>query len=361
MSSDPFTDRIVVITGLTGFIALHIAKHFLDLGCKVRGTVRSTAKGDAVLALPALKSYADSGRLSYAVIEDVATGDYTEIMRGADYVIHTASPVTFDNSISWEGYKRPALEGARAVHQSAVNAGAKHIIQLSSLASVSDWITPLEKQEGWVYDENSWNPVTEEQAVNLESFLPKDQLSRLGVIRYCAGKKFAELAVLDIQQQAKKEGKEYKLTILNPPTVLGPTLDDNTPIDKQGWSISLFPSLLAGRDKPVPGDALVNYVDVRDLIVSMSKVIAKGAEGRYVIRAGNYDMQLLADRIRELFPELEEQGRVVRGTPGLKGPRNTLDATKSIRELQMTYRPLDETVRDTVLKTLEVEAKFASK
>ena len=141
--------------------------------------------------------------------------------------------------------------------------------------------------------------------------------------------------------------------------------------------MALIPSLLAGRDQPVPGDGLVNYVDVRDLVESMSKVIALGAEGRWAIRAGHYDMQLLADRIRELFPELEKQGRVVRGTPGLKGPRNTLDATKSIRELQMTCecpwlfglsdvdecadRPLDESIRDTVLRTVDIEAKFAPK
>ena len=127
----------------------------------------------------------------------------------------------------------------------------------------------------------------------------------------------------------------------------------------------------------MPGESLVNYVDVRDLVESMSRVIGSGAEGRWAIRAGHYDMQLLADRIRELLPELEKQGRVVRGTPGLKGPRNTLDATKSINELQMTCecpwlfafsdvdecadRPLDETIRDTVLRTVDIEGKFAPK
>ena len=51
-----------------------------------------------------------------------------------------------------------------------------------------------------------------------------------------------------------------------------------------------------------------------------------------------YDNQYLADRIRELFPDLK--GRIVIGEPGkwpgIDGPNNTLDPTKASKVLEMT-------------------------
>lgn len=48
-----------------------------------------------------------------------------------------------------------------------------------------------------------------------------------------------------------------------------------------------------------------------------------------------YDNQLVADHVRDLFQELDS--RVPLGTPGdypsVKGPKNTLDGSKAVRKL----------------------------
>jgi hypothetical protein len=54
-----------------------------------------------------------------------------------------------------------------------------------------------------------------------------------------------------------------------------------------------------------------------------------------------YDHQLIADRMRELFPQLHD--RIPTGQPGIyvsvSGPMNLLDATKSVNSMRMTCEP----------------------
>ncbi|RXK36837.1 hypothetical protein M231_05921 [Tremella mesenterica] len=347
---------LILITGLNGFIALHIARRFLEAGHKVRGTVRSKGKGDLVLSLPALSEYAQNGKLGYVIVPDLIKGDYEEAMKDVEVVIHAASPVNMSNDQTWEQIRDPAVKGTRTVHRAAAKSGVKHVIQISSFASMSDWLVPWSEQDGRVYDETCWNPITDEQAKNLETLRP-DLPSRWGGIRYCASKKFSELAAME---EHFLSGKSYKLSILCPPTNLGPSLDVITPPTQQGFSVSKITDLLVGSDKPIVPAALNNYVDVRDLAEATFKVVEKGHEGRLGIRAGYYDHQLVADHIRNLIPELEKQHRIPLGNPGqyvsVTGPKVTLDASKATRELSMTYREFDETVRDAVQSVLNYEA-----
>ncbi len=47
--------KIVLITGISGFIAKHVALEFLKAGYKVRGTVRTRSKGDKARKAPKLE------------------------------------------------------------------------------------------------------------------------------------------------------------------------------------------------------------------------------------------------------------------------------------------------------------------
>lgn len=55
----------VLITGASGYIATWIVKEFLDAGFIVRGTVRSTSKGQA------LKELFKTERFEYVIVEDI--------------------------------------------------------------------------------------------------------------------------------------------------------------------------------------------------------------------------------------------------------------------------------------------------
>lgn len=59
----------VLLTGASGFLAAHVGQQLLERGYKVRGTVRSKAKGEYLDTL-----YADKGvgeRWSWVVVEDI--------------------------------------------------------------------------------------------------------------------------------------------------------------------------------------------------------------------------------------------------------------------------------------------------
>lgn len=61
-------DSKVLVTGASGFIAAWVVKTLLEQGFRVRGTVRSAAKGDYLVRL--FKEHAD--RFEYVIVEDIA-------------------------------------------------------------------------------------------------------------------------------------------------------------------------------------------------------------------------------------------------------------------------------------------------
>lgn len=357
---------LVLITGLTGYIALHIAHGLLNAGYRVRGTVRSASKAQHALSLPALRPFAHSGQLESTIVPDVQTGPYDAALQGVEVVVHAASPVSTHADMPWAEHKRPAVEGALAVHRAALAVGVKHIVHLSSFAAMCDFVTPLAQQDGRVHDEASWNPITDDVAERLEEILPADKQRAIGGIRYGASKMFSERAVWDLHD-ASASGRDdvqqrearCKLTVLCPPTVLGPPLDTLTPASQQGFSVSRFATLLSGSDTPVPNNVVLLYVDVRDVADAVLCAIEHGTEGRFGICAGVYDHQYLADRMRVLFPSLEVESRIARGQEGMwqsrTGPKNAMDVSRAARDLHMTYRPMDDTIRDTVEVVLQME------
>lgn len=58
------TSQPVLVTGITGYQASHVAFALLNKGYKVRGTVRSQEKGDLFAKLPSFEKYAKSGQLT---------------------------------------------------------------------------------------------------------------------------------------------------------------------------------------------------------------------------------------------------------------------------------------------------------
>jgi nucleoside-diphosphate-sugar epimerase len=118
---------LVLVTGASGFVASYIVKELLGRGFRVRGTVRSSAKGDALKA--SLKEHAD--KFEYVIVEDIKVvrttsfdqllifkqlsvqdGAFTQAAKGVDGIIHTASPqATHVKTSVWEDLINPAVAG----------------------------------------------------------------------------------------------------------------------------------------------------------------------------------------------------------------------------------------------------------
>lgn len=74
-------DSTVLVTGVNGFIASHIADQLLQDGYAVRGSVRSQAKGKALVDF-FRSSYGD-GRFEVVVVEDITEdGAFDEALEG---------------------------------------------------------------------------------------------------------------------------------------------------------------------------------------------------------------------------------------------------------------------------------------
>lgn len=84
---------LVLITGVNGYIAAVAAKHFLDHGHSVRGTVRKAASAQAMIDGP-LKDYAASGKFTIVEVPDITTeGAFDEAVKGiVQTITRTLSP-----------------------------------------------------------------------------------------------------------------------------------------------------------------------------------------------------------------------------------------------------------------------------
>ena len=83
-------DRILV-SGASGFIAKHIVLNLLQAGHRVRGTVRDTAKGEA-LRQTMVQYGAPVDRLSIVAADLTRDEGWEEAAAGCRAVVHTASP-----------------------------------------------------------------------------------------------------------------------------------------------------------------------------------------------------------------------------------------------------------------------------
>jgi nucleoside-diphosphate-sugar epimerase len=87
---------LVLVTGANGYIPIWTVSSFLSRGYSVRGTVRSSAKGDHLLKY--FSEYAKEGgkdgvKLELVVVVDITKeGAFDEAVKGVDGIAHMASP-----------------------------------------------------------------------------------------------------------------------------------------------------------------------------------------------------------------------------------------------------------------------------
>lgn len=85
---------LAVVTGASGFVGAAVALRFLDLGHSVRLPLRKQQQADAWLSEHGSKY---EGRIETVVLKKGITEDgvFDEAVKGADVVVHAASPASF--------------------------------------------------------------------------------------------------------------------------------------------------------------------------------------------------------------------------------------------------------------------------
>jgi len=335
------TGSTVLVTGASGFIAVHVVQQLLDRGYKVLGTVRSKEKGEWIKnKFPAFE---------YVIVEDLEKeGGFDEAVKDVDAIEHTASPFHFNVTDPYKDLVDPAVNGTLSVLKSAHKNGnkVKRIVITSSYASVVDTsVKPVH-----TFTEKDWN-----------TFSPKE-LEKKGkdcdaMNSYRASKTLAERAAWDF---VEKEKPAFDIVTLCPPFVIGPILHQVAKPESLNTSVAGWYAFLTGKKKgeeaAVPAG---NQVDVRDLAAAHVESIAieEAGNNRFAITNQAFSWQQCIDitypneEIRKAFPNLSE---------GKKGAgddikQNLYDGTKSKQVLGIKYKSLEQTVTDMSLSLAERE------
>lgn len=127
---------VVTITGITGYVGMHVCKMFLeDGGYSVKGTVRSTKNPAKMEPLKkAFGEHYDSLTFCEADLNDEAS--MLKAFEGSDYIVHTASPFVMEEPKDEMDLIRPAVNGTMAALKGAKANKVKKLVITSSCVAV---------------------------------------------------------------------------------------------------------------------------------------------------------------------------------------------------------------------------------
>ena len=321
---------LVLLTGISGFIAKHVALKLLGAGYAVRGTLRRLDRADEVRA--ALAPHLPEGaldRLTFAACDLEADQGWDTAMAGVAAVVHTASPFPITQPKDAADLIRPAVEGTLRVLRAAQTAGVARVVLTSSTEAI---MNPLKTG---LHDESDW---TDPAAADSSPYRQSKVLAERAAWDFVAG-----------------PGAGMALTVINPGFVMGPPLDGN-----YGSSVGVIARILQGRDPMMP-DLGFNCVDVRDVAEMHLRALQRPetAGRRYLAVAGSMTMVGMARALKAAFPArriptmqapwplLWLLGRFdpqIRSILPMIGRREEASNARARAEMGMQFIPLDQAV-----------------
>lgn len=319
----------VLVTGATGMIGCHTTAALVAAGHEVRLLVRNPARISRALAPLGIED-------PEYVVGDVADAkSVTQALEGCDAVIHSAAFLSFDSKDEAE-MQETNVEGARNVLGTAAMLGLDPIVHVSSIAA----LFPPDGRQMTVYDDVK---------------VPRDQYGRT-------------------KAQAERYARELQatgapVTITYPGSTFGP----HDPTVNEAVR-SVFDVLKSGFFLTPPSG--VSFVDVRDVAAVHAAVVEPGRGvrrymiggwflphadlvGSYVRLTGRHVVQLptpasllltfgrIADVLRTRFGvsfgmlSYESMLFASTGVP--------CDSSAVAHDFGIEFRPVDETMRDTML------------
>ncbi|CAM4416552.1 Nucleoside-diphosphate-sugar epimerase [Pedobacter westerhofensis] len=274
------TDKLVLVTGGSGFVGGHCIARLLQKGYNVRTTLRSLeGKGKITAALTA-NGITSFDNLSFMEAELTKDDNWEEVMKGCNYVLSVASPVFFDMPKDENEAIRPALEGITRILKFARNAGVKRVVMTSNFGAVGFSQT----DKGRETTEADWTD---------------PDLKGLSI--YEKSKLLAERAAWEF---ITREGGSLEFTTINPVAIFGPPLNEHV-----SGSFDILKHMLDGTWKVVPPIPL-NIVDVRDVAdLHIRAMENPGANGqRFIASAdGQISMPEIAAFLKKTRPEAAEK------------------------------------------------------
>lgn len=339
------TSNRALVTGASGFLAIHIVKILLERGYSVVGTVRSQSKAEY------LHNIFKGLPFETTLVEDIgAPGAFDKVFQNdkkITNVLHTASPMNTPKVDPAKEVLEPALYGVRNI-LTAIKAYAPQVTKVvftSSFVATCDMFKLGDKT--YSVDEASFSPVTWEEAATDTSKT------------YYGSKVIAEK---EFWRFIKEENPNFKGTALLPPFIFGPSVNSSTIIPLNNSSKMIFKHIFDNQGPDFDYKTFTSlFVDVRDIalahVLSLEKPELEGE--RLFVTSGFSSTQVFLDSANKNFPELK--GKIAVGKPGTGldyVPHIfTFNKEKSDKLLNIKYRSIENTIVDTFTDYLSVWEK----
>ncbi|TAQ88214.1 hypothetical protein B7494_g3457 [Chlorociboria aeruginascens] len=126
--------KSVLITGANGHLGFRVVVSALEAGYKVRAVVRRAAAAAQIKAAKSIQSFL--GNLEIVFVEDfLKDGAYDEAIKGMDYVLHIASPISRPSEDYVADVIGPAVQGTLGIlHSASKTPSVKRVVITSSVA-----------------------------------------------------------------------------------------------------------------------------------------------------------------------------------------------------------------------------------
>ncbi len=266
--------RMVLVTGGSGFVGGWMIAELLQRGFRVRTTLRNLNRAEEVRA--AVNEQVSSGnRLSFVAADLRRDEGWRQAVEGCHFVAHVATPMG-QGDIKGKDLLAPAREGTMRVLRAARQAGVERVVITSSTAAAQRSRISSATEEP-ISDETVWTDVNAK-----------------GVNDYTRAKTLAEGAAWEFM---KEQAGGMTLATVLPGMVLGPVLSKGA-----SGSVEVVSRMLTGKLPLIPRIGF-SMVDVRDLVALHAEaMLTPAAAGQRFVAAN--DFLWMADMARILREQL---------------------------------------------------------
>ena len=342
-------NKTALVTGATGYVAGWIVKRLLEESFTVHAAVRNPDKTEKIQHLIDMADEAP-GSIKFFKSDLMQVGSYAQAMAGCSVVFHTASPFVTSVKDPQKELIDPAKFGTRNVlEQANQTPGVQRVVVTSSCAAIYGDNIDSRNIAGGKFNEEVWNTS-----------------SSLSHQAYSYSKTVAEREAWKIAEAQDR----WTMGTVNPSFVLGPATNPNA----SGESIEF---IRQNGDGTMKGGTIrigMGIVDVRD-VAEMHMLVAfhPNANGRHIASGHNSDFfevaKILGEQFSNAYPIPKKAmpkwlvwlvGPIVDKRMTRKMIRKNVnlpwsgDNSKSVNQLGMHYRPLEETVIEMFQQQIDI-------
>jgi nucleoside-diphosphate-sugar epimerase len=333
----------VLVTGATGYVAGWLVKKLLEEGYTVHAAVRNPDKKEKVQHLDKIAE-ASSGNIKYFKSDLLQEGSYDEAMKDCELVFHTASPFSLDVKDPQKDLIDPAVNGTKNILDSANRIeSVKRVVVTSSCAAIYGDAEDCAKHPNGEITEEIWNTT-----------------STLSHQPYSLSKTLAEKKAWEMEKQQDR----WDVVTINPSFVMGPFLNPQATTSESFIVVKQMGDGTLKMGAPRMG---FGVIDVRDLAEAHFRAgTYPEAKGRHIISAHNTDLFEMTQALRPKYGKdyplptkvapkwliwlvgpIMTKGLTRKSISKNVGHPWKANNSKSVKELGMKYRSLENTMQDS--------------